>query len=329
MKEGAFALLDCLGFKGVWTRPEIKDDPEILVSFLEQVLAKAPAFASQRLAVQGLRGKVNFQIAFVSDTVAISACPSEDIQISDQERGFLVYAVACAASEITAQFFSGPTPLLLRGCITYGRHVVRSNFFLGPAVDEAAELSEVAQGAIAWLTRDAERYVSAYLDVQRRVTSTQFETLPEAGQLEIATIALSAFRELRDTNSAFFASQYPWDGLPLDIRAKLIVSICKIMFSDWSGESFLVRSVVPMKDAKPMETYVIDGLSLIPLRAHDGVVRRALGSFDTSKPSVQAKKENTARLFEACVARAASDNKKWELKMTKIRDAAGALGVTI
>src|SRR5439155_23798737 len=39
-------------------------------------------------------------------------------------------------------------PLAYRGAVTYGGYELRSNFILGPAVDEAARAHDAAQGAL-------------------------------------------------------------------------------------------------------------------------------------------------------------------------------------
>ena len=54
-------------------------------------------------------------------------------------------------------------PLAYRGAVTYGGYELRSNFILGPAVDEAARAHDAAQGALIWLMPSAREIVADWL----------------------------------------------------------------------------------------------------------------------------------------------------------------------
>ena len=69
MNEGAFALLDCLGFKGVWNRGVT---PEVIVKFMEDTKAHSEQLQVRRLVTAMYGTKVSVSIAFVSDSIAIS-----------------------------------------------------------------------------------------------------------------------------------------------------------------------------------------------------------------------------------------------------------------
>src|SRR4051812_30728242 len=68
MKEGAFAILDCLGFKGAWAR---HTDPNVIITFLKESRAQIldALILKQVDSLSG--GAVSPSIAFVSDTVVI------------------------------------------------------------------------------------------------------------------------------------------------------------------------------------------------------------------------------------------------------------------
>jgi hypothetical protein len=150
MKEGAFALFDCLGFKGVWRRT----DPVAVVQKLRSV---QQAVKHEVGRDYGLRltsyGPISIQTHLLSDTVAISAhyrTQSSEAP-NDLQKAYLVSYLAISVVQVLQTYVSEPPSLVMRGCISYGEHLSEGNFILGPAVDEAAEHMNVAQGAFVWL----------------------------------------------------------------------------------------------------------------------------------------------------------------------------------
>lgn len=83
-----------------------------------------------------------------------------DLSIDEFESavdGYLRYLVArCVCSILKTAALCDP-PLLYRGAITVGRFAMDENFLLGPAVDEAAELMDMADGPFVWLAPTARR----------------------------------------------------------------------------------------------------------------------------------------------------------------------------
>jgi hypothetical protein len=67
------------------------------------------------------------------------------------------------ATEIALLGLKEPAPWAYRGVITYGQFAMHDsgNFFVGPAVDEAAENHERANAALTWLTPAACSVVAA------------------------------------------------------------------------------------------------------------------------------------------------------------------------
>jgi hypothetical protein len=158
MQEGAFALIDCLGFKGIWRRT----DPTLLLrklSNIEQVVSdrvlKQEAFKFLSF------GTVRPHVRLLSDTVAISLHyeAKDDQEPEGWQKNFLVGSICYSVIEVLSLFLQGDPPLVLRGCISYGEHLSEGNFMVGPAVDEAAEHMNIAEGAFIWLLPSAaERY---------------------------------------------------------------------------------------------------------------------------------------------------------------------------
>lgn len=151
MQEGAFVLIDCLGFKGIWKRT----DPELLL----QKFSKLGPSIQERLGhlevLFSFTGTDQLRIhnRLLSDTVAISFQfeRPEGGEYSDNDRSLLVFCACFITPLVMHWLFEGEPPLIFRGCITYGKHFIENNFIAGPAIDEAAEYMNVAEGAFVWL----------------------------------------------------------------------------------------------------------------------------------------------------------------------------------
>lgn len=157
MHEGAFALIDCLGFKGIWKRT--KDDT-ILLNKLKCIIQQVQPQLIAGVPFELLRRKWVISASLLSDSVAISLRYDDEggkskkrtsSKTKEREKSYLVWLLAASTIKILDLFVEDRPNLLLRGCITYGEHEQEGNFIVGPAVDYAADNLEVAQGAFVWL----------------------------------------------------------------------------------------------------------------------------------------------------------------------------------
>lgn len=163
MADGAFAFLDCLGFKGVWNRGVQAAD---IIDFLEQAKASKDTMGMV-LAMKASLPNIEHKVVFISDTVAVSMRLRQMVQQPDLAAGYLVDLTAHMAAELGVRFASGPLPLLFRGCITFGAHLATDSFILGPSVDEAASLAETSQGAFVWLHPNAANLRKSLIDYEQ------------------------------------------------------------------------------------------------------------------------------------------------------------------
>ena len=163
MRTGAIAMIDALGFKGVWNRPEVKDDPERVIQKLKE-LRKATV-----LDGSGHDFRIEApQAMFLSDTIVVSIAITPKNQPSDPEwtsnwtqdakLGMALHQVALYVKTLMNRALSEQPKFAYRGCISVGRFDAQETFILGPAVDEAAELMDRAQGAFVWLAPSARRF---------------------------------------------------------------------------------------------------------------------------------------------------------------------------
>lgn len=157
MHEGAFALIDCLGFKGIWKR--INDDG-VLLDKLRCIVKQVQPQLIAGVPFELLRRKWIISASLLSDSVAISLRYDDEddrrkgrpeSKTKEREKSYLVWLLAASTVKILDLFLENQPNLLLRGCITYGEHEQEGNFIVGPAVDYAADNLEVAQGAFVWL----------------------------------------------------------------------------------------------------------------------------------------------------------------------------------
>jgi hypothetical protein len=159
MRKGSFALFDALGTRGIWRRHK----PEEVVAKFEELRASFEAFREGQLGGPGApalrsEGSVleDVVVAFLSDTVVVAVIPTEKA-LAESPLAMAQHAVIVAARfagvaiEMAANL---PPGWAYRGAISFGELMMRTDgsFFIGQAVDEAAELFEVADGAFIMLT---------------------------------------------------------------------------------------------------------------------------------------------------------------------------------
>lgn len=132
MNQGAVALLDVLGWKGIWTRREhpVAD----LLNTLKQVrrrLSEMKRLARAGHAYWNDFALLNTEILLLSDTIVIA--------ITGAERHAIELASHIAGSAIAHGIRQG---LPMRGAIASGEFYSKGKVFVGPAVDEVASWYE-------------------------------------------------------------------------------------------------------------------------------------------------------------------------------------------
>lgn len=182
MKVGAIAMIDALGFKGIWRRPGISADTILgkLRALVEKTEARLDEPFHSRAARQGLGENYGnayelVQATFLSDTVVIAvakksphdltaqiAAARPDLKVPVAAAGFRTAFFEASVIVDAASFVSAVVKLAaetepflsFRGAISYGEFEMTEDgrFIVGPAVDDAAENHASAQGAFAWVT---------------------------------------------------------------------------------------------------------------------------------------------------------------------------------
>lgn len=178
---GVFAMIDALGFKGVWSRPEVAD-PRIVIENLRKLqdaaVKEAAIFGGPVPEGSPKSGLELAIVTLLSDTVVLGIAPGlPPLAVPSDRRLSLAL---CVVSQMCARIMSlaaAQSPgLAYRGCITVGEFAGDDRFFVGPAVDEVAERMDRAQGGFVWLTDKARQLVLdqgvRYLGKSRNTTSS-------------------------------------------------------------------------------------------------------------------------------------------------------------
>lgn len=159
---GAVAMLDALGFRGIWKRESLnalEGSLETLVATLRRDIDEL----IQKIAIS----KPVIEARFLSDTVVFTV--AHDVPFSGKGGGgsdgvaaggfpiapFSVEVAAAFSSLLQARSALSAIPLAFRGAIGFGEFYVKENFLIGPAVDEVAVAHQEANGAIVFMLPSA------------------------------------------------------------------------------------------------------------------------------------------------------------------------------
>jgi hypothetical protein len=153
---GAIGFIDALGIRG-----RTADDPEKVLNVLGRSLETAERmkeYVDKGLIARRISPNLGFEpqtrVFGFSDTVAIAATTPE--VTTDNNRAGRMYSamvdVVCQiAGYVVRRASQAEPPILYRGVVTIGNLLAEGASVIGPAVDEAATLYELADGAFVWL----------------------------------------------------------------------------------------------------------------------------------------------------------------------------------
>jgi hypothetical protein len=170
---GAVAILDALGFKGIWKRHKINSIVAKLKSINQLCVTvekhwgktlEIPALHSvddgpaEKVVMQFKQPKLFVRLLSDSIVVGSQAASRKDEDVSDA-----LWNVARVCAAITFWGRRSPKPILLyRGAISCGDFLIDSNFLIGPAIDEAAQLHQLGQAACVWFAPSACKLLQGY-----------------------------------------------------------------------------------------------------------------------------------------------------------------------
>lgn len=138
-------MIDALGFKGMWERNGI-----------DRVLAKMHSLKNGAEASVDMHDSFYTPRAiFLSDMLVVGFQAKAVAMASGPRDALLVFHAAARAVWMIEGALQQEPRFAYRGCITFGGFELDDPFIIGPAIDEAAESCEKAEGAFVWLTPSA------------------------------------------------------------------------------------------------------------------------------------------------------------------------------
>jgi hypothetical protein len=142
----------------------------------------------------------SWAVSMLSDTIAVGITTKKIPGATQADEAFLDRASILLAAGFTNEVLrvaAEDEPVFAyRGCISFGEFQMQESFLVGPAVDEAAECMNLAQGAFVWLTSSARR-LPGWDSLVEESTSFFFvrNRVPLKGGDEYETWAIAPFRD--------------------------------------------------------------------------------------------------------------------------------------
>jgi hypothetical protein len=290
MTEGAFALVDCLGFKGIWNRT----NAEQVVTTLKAIEQGSKGWIASALVQALVPHKFVVTTSFISDTIAISVVPRVGVSLSEWEKGYLITLAGMSCAEATKHFAA--IPCALRGCITYGEHMVDANFIIGKAVDQAASLHEQAQGAFIWLSPEAGRRHEIYTrflrtELWNQIPPENFDKMMQATLEVILRMAPSSFASAA---RKFFESQNESPATQEKKSKFLRRTMERSSRYDWA-----LSYPTPMKGGDTLVAPVVNPFAAVWSQDVPTMAKQLISAFDESSLDVIVKRQNTERFIDA------------------------------
>jgi len=221
---GAIAILDALGFKGIWARENTRAVLDRLIALRRTGLDLQGEDCSGVLVNDlGLRHRVRC----MSDTIVVTVVvkgPNAPTRALYKA----MFSAAMIAGQIMYNALHGTPAFLFRGCIAAGKMKEQADFLIGPAVDEAAERFEVAAGPFLWLAPSAlavhERYEDTFNDRLEPAIMLPYKVPLKNGK-KAKTQAFTYFgiinsRDWREALKQRLLTSFGTEPLRPDIKAK-------------------------------------------------------------------------------------------------------------
>lgn len=191
MKAGAVAMIDGLGFRGIWDRYP----PTEVMTNMHELKRRVESDLQQI----GAQPEMQFDVTFLSDTIVLGLSLSPSIP---NHIALSAIYVSDIVSRILAYSARSSTPITYRGAIACGEYEIDANFIMGRAIDDAASCYESADAAIVWLAPSASEPVGSWLQGQQNNTHLVKHSVPLKGGASFYTYTLSPLVQAVDQKDA-------------------------------------------------------------------------------------------------------------------------------
>lgn len=192
MKEGAVAMIDALGFRGIWNRCS----PEVVIANMTALKMQLESDLKE-ISTQPI---MQFDATFLSDTIVVGLSLPDSV--GSNRDSLSVVFVTDILTRILAWSARSSTPLAYRGAVTYGEYEIQPHFIVGQAIDDAANYFERAQAAVIWLSPQARDMVAQQLRRQPRNTHLIRFAVPLKAGENYDTYTVSPILQAKDEEDA-------------------------------------------------------------------------------------------------------------------------------
>lgn len=290
MNEGAIVMMDCLGYKGIWERA---DADKVLEQFLQIEKIAARSLEEGVLGHYKTLG-IRYRLSFLSDTVVVGADAPGVAQLPLPDKGRLMHAACVVAQKIASDLLRMAPPLAVRGCACYGRFDMTRNFIIGPAVDEVAELHELADGAFLWVPPQYEQLIfdhqqaTAHVWQQKGESTDWLKMLPLIMQTYGGPIGATDFGQ-------------KLAGISQSEKEELL-QFFKAMAANPDSYWDMVKYEVPLKGKGQLQCLAMN--PRVPGSTYENVIRQYNIAMRGSSVDVIIKRQNTLRFLDYVHSRA-------------------------
>jgi hypothetical protein len=241
MKTGAVAMIDALGFRGIWGRCP----PEVVIANMSSLKLQLERDLKE-LSAQPI---MQFDATFLSDTIVVGLSLPETV--GSNRDALSVTFVTDILARILAWSARSTTPLAYRGVVAYGEYEIQPHFIVGKAIDEAASYYELAQAAVVWLLPQTRDIVAQQLRWQPRNTHlVRFEVPLKAGDaFESYTVSpIVQAKDIQDAETLTGALLNTFEPPSVDIAVKKQNTIKHLRACyKWRGWRF-PKNLLPLED---------------------------------------------------------------------------------
>jgi hypothetical protein len=262
MDFGSIVILDALGFKGIWRKHSVDLIARRLRDargIADRAIVKVKNWIANTEPAD--KAGMTCEVHVISDTVifAVLAKSLESDTLSIQARDETMCAkAACVATATTfAGVFLGEMmrddpPIVFRGCVSCGDMLIDGPILLGPAVDDAAEKSQLADGGFVWCTSSACKLLSwDHTETQillHRVPTFEYEVPLRSGG-RYKTRVVNPFHHMpKGSHSGMIVRTLAtFDDQSLDVEVKkqnteAMLKAARAHYDEWSSKGYLFVS---------------------------------------------------------------------------------------
>jgi hypothetical protein len=196
---GVVVILDALGFKGIWAREDAKKVLDRMKSLRREALKlQGRDRSGVLLSDSGLRHRVRC----MSDTIVVTVV-AKGPKAPKRALYRAMLSASMIAGNIMLEALDEAPTLLFRGCMAAGEMKEEVDFLIGPAVDEAAERFEKADGPFLWMAPSA-------LDISQRYAETYHDRLEPMIMLPY-TVPLNDGSDIKTYSFTYFGLDWMED----------------------------------------------------------------------------------------------------------------------